>query len=449
MAFVSGQWGPDTFQDAAGNTRLIGAVVTAAGYACNVDGFGNMIVTGPPNEALTVTVVPLLGSPFTAVISVRVLVADLLAIQAAAAAAATAARVAAGLSVVAPLLTAYARVDNTAMTISGIDASTGVAYGVVTANGHFGSTTDGGATFTDLPYSHVTYFGAGSPTEIICTASFMYVVHSTGKLFRAVKGVFNAWTEISVAARPAATIGRTGTLAVSGDGAVLLWCNYNSSPATPEGAYAYRSADNGLTWVLVNNLPTAKHSHAVAFDPYAAGSAYHSVGDAGFPGIGLYRSVDSGATWALVSTPGGNRYGIDMVFPAPVAGVPDMVLLEGDGINEPHLLMHQKGQIGLQAAVWFSGVPTSAATTRGTTRAIGLTSRGDCVYMTTTESTAVGVKAGVYVAQGPLFQNAVLLQDTTGIEPVGYGRTVITNGSVVNRLITFNEPKFGKNGFPV
>lgn len=77
MAFTSGQWGPDTFIDSAGNTTLIGATVTAAGYVCTVDALGNLTIVGPADDSLTVTVTPATGTPYTAVVAVKPTVDEL------------------------------------------------------------------------------------------------------------------------------------------------------------------------------------------------------------------------------------------------------------------------------------------------------------------------------------------------------------------------------------
>ena len=91
MAFTSGQWGPDTFIDSAGNTVLIGASVTATGYVCTVDALGNLTITGPATDSLTVTVTPASGAAYTTVVQVLPLVAEIESKDTAATAAAVAA----------------------------------------------------------------------------------------------------------------------------------------------------------------------------------------------------------------------------------------------------------------------------------------------------------------------------------------------------------------------
>lgn len=89
MAFESGQWGPDTFIDNAGNTVLIGATVTASGYVCTVDSLGNLTVTGPADDSVTLTVTPATGAAYTQVVPVRPLTSELETVQALAVAAST------------------------------------------------------------------------------------------------------------------------------------------------------------------------------------------------------------------------------------------------------------------------------------------------------------------------------------------------------------------------
>lgn len=79
MAFTSGQWGPDTFIDSAGNTTLVGATVEAVGYTCDVDTLGNLTITGPAVDELIVTVTPADGDAYDVTLRVLPLVADLAA----------------------------------------------------------------------------------------------------------------------------------------------------------------------------------------------------------------------------------------------------------------------------------------------------------------------------------------------------------------------------------
>jgi hypothetical protein len=166
---------------------------------------------------------------------------------------------------------------------------------------------------------------------------------------------------------------------------------------------------------------------------------------------GLYKSTDYGATWTPFYTVadrqdaglGIGRIGIDMVFPKPVPGLPEMVLCEGDvtGIG-PLLFVHYKGTDNLEPLVWPIGVQGDPENTSATVRGIALTPNDDCVFFTTTENGAAGNLAGIYVAKAPLYRDAVLLEDITGAEPPGYIQTVCSPTEVHQRTIRFNIPKF-------
>jgi lysophospholipase L1-like esterase len=60
---ANGQYGPEALINSAG--VLVGATVTSPGYVCIVDAKGNLTVTGPSSDAVTLTVGPLVGSAFT------------------------------------------------------------------------------------------------------------------------------------------------------------------------------------------------------------------------------------------------------------------------------------------------------------------------------------------------------------------------------------------------
>jgi hypothetical protein len=81
MSFTSGQWGPDTFIDADGNTTLIGATAAALGYVCTIDALGNMTVTGPASDAVTLTITPASGATYTETIRVQPLVSELAVVK--------------------------------------------------------------------------------------------------------------------------------------------------------------------------------------------------------------------------------------------------------------------------------------------------------------------------------------------------------------------------------
>jgi len=319
--------------------------------------------------------------------------------------------------------------------IAGRNAATGKFYGALT-NGHYATSMDL-VTWTDKTYSPSTY--TPSLAFIDFDATYMYAYSYLGRIWRAPLDVFNTWTEITVTGKGPLTTGRPGSLCALGGG-VLVYGNYTSGGG--DGAHLWRSTDAGATWAEVLTLAAAKHVHAVRLNP-ATGVIWASVGDAGWPGLGLYKSTDNGATWTYMSW---NEYGIDMVFTPANGRRPALVVLEGDGINRPHLVAFpQDGAPGDKTfpLAWFTGAPGNPDSTRGTTRGIGLTPNGDIIYWTTTEGGTVGVHAGLYVAQAPDFTRTIFLADTTGAEPAGYTRTLISGSLAQLYNWTFPLPVFG------
>lgn len=327
---------------------------------------------------------------------------------------------------------------------SGINQATGKLYGVKVSNGHFATSVDGGTTVVDQTYSPSVF----TPNVIAFEfdSTYMYAYTSDGKIFRAPLDTFNSWTNVS-APTPAATTGRPGSLCAVGSG-VLLYGNYNADAVTPPGnvgAHVYRSTNAGASWTEVLTIAGGRHVHAIRVSS-VTGYAWVTVGDAGYVGRGLYKSMDNGATWTYMSS---NIYGIDMVF-APGSGHrPGLVVLEGDGSNQPHLMAFPENGLpgdNTYPLVPFSGAPGDVGTNRGTVRGIGLTPNGDVVYFTTTEGGGVGTHAGIYIAQAPDFANTFLLKDTTGAEPVFYAHTVFANGLALNYAWNFTIPIFENCG---
>lgn len=341
-------------------------------------------------------------------------------------------------SVAAPLLitTPVTITKTSTKAVAGHDSGTGLFYGTDLANGHYITSPDL-VTWTDRTYSPSTY----TPGMIAWAfdATYMYAYSTDGRIWRAAKGVFNAWTEITVSDKGPLTTGRPGSLCALGNG-VLLYGNYTSGEG--DGSHIWRSTNAGTNWTKVLTQPSGKHVHVIRQNP-ADGAVWASLGDQGHQGSGLWKSTDLGATWTHMST---NEYGIDMVFVPAREGRPALVVLEGDGLNRPHLVAFpQDGKPGDKTfpLVWFTGAPSDAASTRGTTRGICLTPNEDIIYWTTTEGGAVGTKAGLYVAQAPHYTRSVLLADTTGAEPVAYLRGFSAGNVAQNRTWTIPLPKFG------
>lgn len=338
----------------------------------------------------------------------------------------------------APLMVSTPVSVTTGLTVSALayNPTTGVYYGSSAANGHYMTSTDA-VTWTDRTFSPSTYTPGLIGMQF--DATNMYGYSSTGRIWVAPLDVFNGWTEISVAGRGPLTTGRPGSLLALGAG-VLLYGNYTS--AVDQGAFVWRSTNAGTSWTPVISIPTGKHIHCIRKSPNT-GIIWCTIGDAGFTGRGLWKSADQGVTWTLMAS---NDYGIDMVFIPATGGRPPMVVMEGDGINRPHLMgFYETAAAGAKMfpLVWFTGAPTDPNSTRGTVRGMCLTPNGDIAYFTTTEAGAVGTKAGLYVAQGPDFTRAILLKDMTGIEPVSYLRSYPQGAAIYNAQTSFPLPTFG------
>lgn len=343
------------------------------------------------------------------------------------------------LTAAAPVLTSLPVVAETVVySVSGYDSATGTYYGHSTANGHFITSTDLN-TWTDHTYSPSVYTPPGLVGWVFDEA-YMYGYTITGKSYRAVKGAFNAWTEITVPNLGPLTTGRVGVLCALGAG-VLLYGNYTSTGG--DGAHVWRSSDAGTTWTEVMTLAAAKHIHAIRKSP-TTGWVWCSVGDANFAGIGLYRSTDGGASWVQMS--GNVEYGIDMVF-LPAAGrLPDLVVLEGDGLNRPHLVAFPEhgtpGDDTFPLTWGWNGPATDPLAWRGTTRGLCVLPNKDLIYYTTPEAGATGTRAGLWLAQAPDYQRVILLRDTTAGEP-NYGATFANATYVQNLQRRYPTPTLG------
>ena len=338
--------------------------------------------------------------------------------------------------VASPLLTQTpVTLSNNTFAVNGKNPATGKLYAIL-ANGHYGTSTDG-VTWADKVYSNSTYTPGATGWEFDLT--YMYVYTTAGKIWRTPIDVFNGWVEVTVADKGPLTTARPGSLCAIGEG-ILLYGNYTSGAG--DGSHIWRSTDFGATWAHVLDISGGKHVHAIRYN-VATGNVWATLGDAGFAGIGLWKSTDNGMTWTYMSM---NEYGIDMVFLPASGSMPARVVMEGDGLNRPHLVAFpENGEPGDKTfpLVWFTGALADPLCTRATTRGIQVTPNGDVVYFTTTENGAVGSRSGIYVAQGPDLTRAILLLDTTGEEPVAYLGTTIVGNTVFNHLRSFTLPEFG------
>lgn len=328
----------------------------------------------------------------------------------------------------------YARSDM-ANTVRGQNGSR--LYGRITASDTWGYSDDHGATWTNTGAVMFTEHGAGELVELWFDDTYMYAVQVNGKLWRNVIGDFTGWTDVSVAARPAGTTARVGI--VANTATALFYGNYNASSG--EGARVWRSTDNGTTWTETLTVAAARHVHAVKADPWEEGRVWATVGDETANGAGLYRSDDDGVTWRRVSS---NRYGIDIDF-FRATGYPDRVILEGDGSREAHLFQYvidqdDDDESGItEPLIWPDTTPADAgASWAGSARGLRVTSDGNVFYWTTGESGAIGTRYGLWLSKGPLFPNAVLLEEYS----FSALKTYESGGYILNRALRSPLPKF-------
>jgi hypothetical protein len=336
--------------------------------------------------------------------------------------------------------TVYARTD-IGVSVIGQRTSNGRLYGVNATNGHWVYSDTNGTTWTDTGQSPSVNPG-GSVIELVFHSTFMYAVTIAGKVWRNTIDTFTGWTDVSVSATPAGTTGRPG-ICVS-NGTYLFYGNYNST--LPGDAYVWRSADDGTTWVEVLHVATARHVHAIAPDPANLAHIFATLGDASQAGNGLYYSASNGAAASFVRI-SSNRYGINLAFPPAVSGVPARIILEGDGVAQPHLLSYYLALAGAtdfktDPLVWPDTAPASGASWAGTARSLAVTSEGNIVWISTAENGAVGTRDGLWMARGPWFTTPVLLEELTGAVWPSYGRTYESGAYLLNYRYRMLRPKF-------
>lgn len=272
----------------------------------------------------------------------------------------------------------------------------GTAYGVDATTGHFVTTTDGvGVASTGV--SAPAQFGAGlRPIDMHIGGGYMFAIvpaavdaagipSGTGTVYRATLGAWTSWADITPTEWPTDTCGRNSMLAH--DGTTLLLGAYGYYPMAEDHGYVWRSTDDGTTWAVVVE-PSARHVHALRFDPSTAGVAWLSMGEG--TGEGLYKSTDSGATWTLLAN---NEYFIDMAFDT------GQILLEGEGFVI-HVMGYTPGASVVTNEIdrYDAESATSLNDWRGTTRAIHLLPDGRLFYTTTNEEGAQGFRWGIWLA---------------------------------------------------
>lgn len=334
--------------------------------------------------------------------------------------------------------TTYAR-STMPVSCRGKRASNGKLYGRNITTDMWSTSTDSGANWTSsgiaVTNNPVT---AGSVLEVVFHSTFMVAVTDNAELHRATIDDFDSWTDISAPGVPAGTTGRQGVLA--SNGSVLLYGNYNASVG--EGAYVWRSTDDGANWTEVMTVAAARHVHAVAFESDGK-TAWATVGDDIAASGGLYRSVDAGVTWTRVSA---TRYGIDIAFAPSFEGIPSRVILEGDGTAEAHLFaFREEGNPDAvtDPLVWYDDDPADAgASWAGSTRALVYTSEKNLIFATTGEGGAIGTRYGLWIAKGPWYNNVRLLEEFTEAASPAWLKSFESGGYVLNGIQRITKPIF-------
>lgn len=348
----------------------------------------------------------------------------------------------------------YARVEMNINAL-GKHAGSGRIYGSSPINGHWTTSDDNGGTWTDRTFSPVSAAPTGigsSCVMMVITDTYMFAVGTAGLVFRAAKDVWNAWTDVTPSGVPANTIGRPDVL--HHNGAALLYTNYGTAGSygtqPGPGAYVWVSTDNGATWSANLSLSNARHGHAISSD--SAGVIYVTIGDSGgtppWTQHGMYRSTNNGATFTRLDPLNPTYYGIGMVHPPAVSGVPDRVITEGDGPNPPHLMAWNKtldtpGSSSLTPCLW-PDTSSAAGSWRGTGRGIALTAEGNILFVSTSEGGATGTREGVWLAKGPWFDRCVLLEEVSGALGVTWivNRGISAGPYVLNGRMRLTVPKF-------
>ena len=287
-------------------------------------------------------------------------------------------------------------------------------YGLRDSDLHYVLSNDLGNNWSDTGSSSLA--AAGAFQQCFFLHGFKFLLTSEGKLFRSAPDDWLNWTEISPPARPPGTTGRPDVFA--GNSSYLFYGNYNDT--VNEGAHVFRSADDGVTWIEVLNVATARHVHAIAIDPLHPDRVFVNLGDKGgtppeFPGYGLWYSPN-GNPGSFVHLSDDND-GIDLLFHRP-ANLPARILMEGDGPLGAMILDFldaDSPQPGPSMALITGpeNPPDGKGSLQGTGRCIAVTSEGDLFWITKAEGAADRHRAGIWMSKGPSFDRIVLLEETS------------------------------------
>lgn len=309
--------------------------------------------------------------------------------------------------------------------VRGYDAATGTIYAYEWEFGNWHTSTDGGDTWTDEGYQPQSQLGS-PPQHVIAAGSYMFCLDTLGKLWRATKGDFSSWTDITPTTLVSQDRGRPNGIAHNGS--VLLWSNYNNSSVN--NGRIFRSTDDGATWseVLPYATSQARHFHWIGFDPNDATQAFAVAGDSGQSGKGLWRSTDSGATWSQVSS---NEYGVNAVIED------NRVILGNDGPDQT-----------FDVGQWRRGGSSGATAEligqvgyEGSERGLHKTAEGNLFWFTDGESGAISDAYAAWIAYPPFGEYRPVLLESFG-SSFGDGPVVEHGDYLFYRLWRITRPKF-------
>lgn len=357
-----------------------------------------------------------------------------------------------------PLHPSYDFGDVTTMPVIciGQDTDTTTLWGINQATTKYATSVDNGANWVDGPSrtANPTMTSGAGVMDFLSAGPYAVLVNDKGQLFRCAKtAMFSAWspdiapTDARAGAGlgiPANTTGRVHTFATNdittgAEGqSVWLYGNYNAAALPGPGAGIWRSLNYGSTWTRVLWVSTARHLHAIAFDPQNPNVVYATIGDSVEPAVGggLYRSTDAGATWTKVSA---DRYGISIAFVPAVGQLPARVMQEGDGVAQAHVFSYDQDRNPdnvIDPAVWFEG------DWQGSARAICYTPQGNLIYATLSEGGATGTRDGLWIARGPYFDSARVLVEYTGGTIPSWRRSIISGNYFINGTVRALVPRF-------
>jgi photosystem II stability/assembly factor-like uncharacterized protein len=166
----------------------------------------------------------------------------------------------------------------------------------VEGQGSGSKSTDGGATWNDLPGL------SGLTIEALAvdpTAPSVLLAGTAGGLWRSPDGG-ETWEEHVPGAPPALSL-------VADPQSGTIWLG-------SDGQGVFRSLDSGRTWLASRRGLNAASLLSAAFDPFRPDTLY-TVQDGRYAG-NAFRSTDHGATWSAITPP--STYGLDVLVPHPL-----------------------------------------------------------------------------------------------------------------------------------